>query len=198
MTRRETAFLFCRLLGVYLFMSGLWKFSEALSSLGFLSNYSMTTSAKTVVVNINNRPAQPLELALLSAFKLLPLIVNWAAAIGAWMFAGEIAKRVFDGVPDEVEQGEKLVIGRDVGSLAFACLGAFFLLQDSSFLLGLGFQKASDLITGHKSSNYYPPFQWTMFARMLFSLYLILGNGGLVWLWNFAQKFDKRTRTQKP
>ena len=157
----------------------------------------MTSSAGSVVININNRPAQATDIVLGFIFRLLPVIIDWAAAAGAWMFAGEIAKRVFDGVPDEVEAGEKLQLGREVRSLAFMCLGTFFLLQDSSYLLGMLFSKFASLITGYPSTNYYSPFAWTMFARMLLSLYLIFGNGGVRVLWNAAQKLDPRTRSAK-
>ena len=194
MTRKEIAFLFCRLLGVYLFMNGLWRLGDALSSLNFLTNYSMTSSAGSVVININNRPAQATDIVLGFIFRLLPVIIDWAAAAGAWMFAGEIAKRVFDGVPDEIEQGKILEVGREVRSLAFVCLGVFFLLQDSSFLLGSLFSKIAGVITGYPAPSYYAPFAWTMFARMMLSLYLIFGNGGVRVLWNAAQKIDPRTR----
>ena len=197
MTRKEIAFLFCRLLGVYLFMSGLWQLGNALASFGFLSSYSMTSSAGSIVVKINNSPASALDLIVIFLVKLLPMLVSFAAAIGAWMFAGEIAKRVFDGVPDEIEQGKRLEVGREVRSLAFVCLGAFFLLQDSSFLLGSLFSKIAGVITGYPSESYYAPFAWTMFARMLLSLYLIFGNGGVMVLWSVAQKLDPRTRQTK-
>ena len=155
MTRKEIAFLFCRLLGVYLFMSGLWRLGDALSSLNYLDNYSIASGAGKVSINVNGRPAQLADITLGFVFRLLPMILDWAAAAGAWLFAGEIAKRVFDGVPDEVEAGKKLEVSREVRNLAFVCLGAFFLLQDSSFLLGAMFSKLSSLVTGYAPPSYY-------------------------------------------
>ena len=197
MTRKEIVFLFCRLLGVYLFMTALPGLGNAVSSLGFLEQFWITNGAGNTVVNLNGRPAQPTDMIGAVLFKLLPFILQLAAAIGVWMFAGEIAKRVFDGVPDEIEQGKILEMGREVRSLAFFCLGTFFLLQDSSFLLGAFFSKFAEVITGLPARAYYSPFEWTAFARILLSLYLIFGNGGLRFLWNTAQKLDPRTRPTK-
>ena len=197
MTRKEIVFLFCRLLGVYLFMSGLQSLSSSLSSLGFLQQYSVTNSGANITINFNSRPVQIADVMGIVFFKLFPVIVQWAAAAGVWMFAGEIAKRVFDGLPDEVEEGKIWEVGREVRGLAFVCLGTFFLLQDSSFLLGALFVKISSVITGLESQGYYYSFGWTVFARTLISLYLIFGNGGLLFLWNLAQKVDPRTRRAK-
>ena len=196
MTRKEIVFLFCRLLGVYLFMIALSGAGNIVSSLSFLERFSITNGSGTTI-NLNGRPAQLTDMIGIVFLQLLPLLLQLAAAIGVWMFAGEIAKRVFDGVPDEVEQGKIWEVGREVRSLAFFCMGTFFLLQDSSFLLGALFVKISSVITGLAPQGYYYSYQWMTFARILLSLYLIFGNGGIMFLWNLTQKIDPRTRRAK-
>ncbi len=186
MTKREIGFVACRLMAVYLFMQGLWQLSNALSGLNFL-DYTVNSGKLVITFNGANPTAAPVISLLL--LRLLPTVLTYAGVFGLWIFAGEIAKRLFDGAPAEIERGEPLVVGFEARGAAFACLGMFFLVNDFVSVCWLLARPIVNLFSASVPdyNNYGLP-SWQVVVRILVSLWLVFGARGLAGLWRLARR----------
>ena len=150
----------------------------------------MTGGAQAININFNGVPATPLQLILFAAYKLTPLLLNWIAAIGLWIFAREVAVRLFENGPSEGEDEPTLAVGTEVRAIAFSCLGLFFLMQDVPVLVLWLLNQVWEFVRLTSSSlpfnNIY--FSWERIIRIPFSLWLVFGLRGLAGLWRLAQE----------
>lgn len=186
MTKREVGFLACRLMAVYLFMQGIWQLSNSLSRLDF---FSYSANSGKISITVNGGAADPLQIVLLVLFQLSPVILTWAGVIGLWVFSGEVAKRLFDGAPEAIEEGQPLIIARDIRAVAFCCLGLFFLVNDFSYIAALVARPVINLFSSSApqfNSYMIPP--WEIVVRFAISLWLVFGARGLAGLWRLAQR----------
>ena len=193
MTKREIGFLACRLLAVYLFMQGIWRLSDAVSSLNFL-NY--TASSGKLAITFNGGNSDATTIVLMVILRLLPVVLIYAGVLGLWVFAGEVAKRLFDGAPAEIEQGTPLTMGTDVRAVAFCCLGLFFLVNDFMVVASLLARPVANLLSASVTNyNDYGLPPWELVVRISISLWLIFGARGLAGLWRMAQRNGRSIET---
>lgn len=199
MTKREIAFLCCRLLALYLLMNSIFLLGQSLTSLGFFgsiaflpsgSSSSLGINALNLNINYNGARATNWELVPIIAFTLLPTVLTWVAALGLWIGARGIALRLFDDMTEEAEAGPAFVVGTEARAVAFACMGLFFLAQDAPRILFWLVSVLYSWVLWSKPNTFvgYDHFSWEWLIRIPISLWLLFGLRGLAGLWRMAQE----------